>query len=88
MQVIVDGTMGLLGLPGSRWWLVTGWVLHHLWDMVLHYLGPRQSFAPATYTIPCLSFDLLVAAYIAITYGLVGDRRLGFRHGATQTKRI
>ena len=24
MQVIVVGTMGLLGLRGSRWWLVTG----------------------------------------------------------------
>ena len=83
VQVIVFGTMALLGLRGSPWWLVAGWALHPLWDVVLHYLGPGHSFAPITYTIPCLSFDLLVAAYIAIAYGLIGGHRLGFRDGAT-----
>jgi hypothetical protein len=78
-QVIVFGTMALLGLRGSPWWLVAGWALHPLWDVVLHYFGPGHSFAPVTYTIPCLSFDLLVAVYIAVAYGLIGDRRLGFR---------
>ena len=82
-QVIVFGTLALLGLRGSPWWLVAGWALHPLWDVVLHYLGPGHSFAPITYTIPCLSFDLLVAAYIAIAYGLIGGHRLGFRDGAT-----
>ena len=65
MQVIVFGTMALLGLRGPAWWLAVGWTLHPLWDVVLRYLGPGCSFAPTTYTIPCLSFDLLVAAYIA-----------------------
>ena len=83
VQVIVFGTMALLGLRGSPWWLVAGWALHPLWDVVLHYLGPGHSFAPTTYTIPCLSFDLLVAAYIAIAYGLIGGHRLGFREDAT-----
>jgi hypothetical protein len=83
VQVIVFGTMALLGLRGSPWWLVAGWALHPLWDVVLHYLGPGRSFAPITYTIPCLSFDLLVAAYIAIAYGLIGGHKLGFRDGAT-----
>jgi hypothetical protein len=83
VQVIVFGTMALLGLRGSPWWLVAGWALHPLWDVVLHYLGPGHSFASITYTIPCLSFDLLVAAYIAIAYGLIGGHRLGFRDGAT-----
>ena len=83
VQVIIFGAIALLGLRGSPWWLAAGWALHTLWDVVLHYVGPGHSFAPITYTIPCLSFDLLVAAYIAIAYGLVGDRRLRFRHGAT-----
>lgn len=83
VQVIIFGAIALLGLRGSPWWLAAGWALHPLWDVVLHYVGPGHSFAPITYTIPCLSFDLLVAAYIAIAYGLVGDRRLRFRHGAT-----
>ena len=83
VQVIIFGVIALLGLRGSPWWLAAGWALHPLWDVVLHYVGPGHSFAPITYTIPCLSFDLLVAAYTAIAYGLVGDRRLRFRHGAT-----
>ncbi len=83
VQVIIFGAIALLGLRGSPWWLAAGWAMHPLWDVVLHYVGPGHSFAPITYTIPCLSFDLLVAAYIGIAYGLVGDRRLGFRHGAT-----
>jgi hypothetical protein len=46
VQVIVFGTMALLGLCGSPWWLVAGRALHPLWDVVLHYLGPGHSFAP------------------------------------------
>ena len=83
VQAIIFGAIALLGLRGSPWWLTAGWALHPLWDVVLHYVGPGHSFAPITYTIPCLSFDLLVAAYIGIAYGLVGDRRLRLRHGAT-----
>ena len=82
-QVIGFGAMGLLGLRGSAWWLVGGWALHPLWDVVVHYLGPGHSFAPITYTIPCLSFDLLVGAYIAIAYGLMGSRKIGFREATT-----
>jgi uncharacterized protein DUF6010 len=68
--VAIFGGMALLGLRGSIWWIVAGWALHPLWDVGLHYLGPGRPFAPATYTIACLSFDLLVATYVAIAYGL------------------
>jgi len=75
--VSIYGTMGLLGLRGSPLWLAAGWALHPLWDVGLHYFGPGHSFAPISYTIPCVSFDLLVGGYIAIAYGLglVGGRR-------------
>jgi hypothetical protein len=63
--VAIYGTMGLLGIQRSPWWLVAGWGLHPLWDVVLHFVGPGHAFAPVTYTIPCLSFDLLVAVMIA-----------------------
>src|SRR5918998_4613223 len=67
--VAIFGGMGLVGLLfGSIWWIVAGWALHPLWDVGLHFLGPGRSFAPETYTMACLSFDVLVAAYIAITY--------------------
>jgi hypothetical protein len=75
--VAIFGGMALLGLSGSLWWIVAAWALHPLWDVVLHYLGPGRPFAPETYTIACLSFDWLVAAYIAIApkLGLLRSRR-------------
>ena len=75
--VAIFGAMALLGLRGSLWWIVAAWALHPLWDVVLHYLGSGSTFAPETYTIACLSFDWLVAAYVAIAHvlGLVGGRR-------------
>lgn len=78
-QVVVFDTMALLGLRGSPHWIAAGWALHPLWDAGLHYIGPGRSFAPITYAIACISFDLVVAAYVAIVYGLIGSRRLGFR---------
>ena len=75
-QVIVFGTLALLGLRGSPYWIAAGWALHPFWDVVLHYIGPGQSFTPWTYAIACITFDWLVALYIAIFYGfgLVGER--------------
>ena len=73
-QVVIFGTMALLGLRGSPYWLAAGWALHPLWDVGLHYMGPGRSFAPMTYAIACIRFDLVVAAYIAIAYGLIAGR--------------
>jgi hypothetical protein len=75
-QVVVFGTLALLGLRGSPYWLAAGWALHPFWDFLLHYLGPGHPFTPWTYAIACISFDWLVAIYIVIAYrfGVVGDR--------------
>jgi hypothetical protein len=78
--VIVFGAMALLGLRDSAWWLALGWALHPLWDVVLHYLGPGSSFASQPYAIVCVTFDWVVAAYIAIFYefglfGIASQRR-------------
>jgi hypothetical protein len=78
-QCIVYGAMALLGLRGSPYWLAAGWALHPVWDVALHYFGPGRSFAPWTYAIACISFDLVVALYIVVAYGVIGGRRLGFR---------
>jgi hypothetical protein len=81
---VVFGTMALLGLRGSHWWLAVGWAAHPIWDIVLHYFGPGGSFAPESYVIACLSFDLLIAGYIAVVYGfgLLEDRSPALRQGA------
>jgi hypothetical protein len=77
LQVVVFGTMALLGLRGSPYWLAAGWALHPFWDFLLHYTGPGEAFTPWTYAIACISFDWLVAIYIVVVYplGLVGHRR-------------
>jgi hypothetical protein len=59
-----------------------GWAAHPVWDVALHYFGPGGSFAPDAYAITCLSFDLLVAAYVVIAYGLVARRAPVLRQGA------
>ena len=79
--VAIFGGMGLVGLFNSTWWIAAGWALHPLWDVGLHFVGPGRSFAPETYMIACLSFDLLVAAYVAIAYA-VGELR-----GRTSSRR-
>jgi Family of unknown function (DUF6010) len=84
-HVIVIGTMGLLSLYGSPYWIAAGWAVHPIWDFVPHYLGSGHAFAPESWAISCISWDWLVAAYIVIAYGLVGARRLGFREVATTT---
>ena len=83
-QIIAFGVMGLLGLRGSAdsrrsaYWIAAGWALHPVWDILLHYIGPGKSFAPWPYTIACVSFDWIVAAYIVLAYGLIGPHRLRF----------
>ena len=48
----------------SALWLSLGWLLHPVWDVVLHVSGPGSHVAPEWYAIACLSFDMVVAAYI------------------------
>jgi len=45
-------------------WLSLGWLLHPLWDLVLHLNGPGGHGVPAWYPIACVSFDIAVALYI------------------------
>jgi hypothetical protein len=68
LQCIAFGALGLYGWREPAKWLAIGWALHPIWDFGLHYLGPGRSFAPLSYTIACISFDGVVAAYILIYY--------------------
>ncbi|HEX6732266.1 MAG TPA: DUF6010 family protein [Pyrinomonadaceae bacterium] len=68
MQVSVFSLIGLYGWRGSPNWLALGWALHPLWDVGVHYVGPGHSFAPMGYVFACLSFDLVMAAYVFLAY--------------------
>ncbi|MBD2569088.1 DUF6010 family protein [Anabaena lutea] len=61
----VYGLLAVLGLRYSNWWLMLGWMAHPLWDIGLHLVNQGAVFTPAWYPIACISFDLLVASYIA-----------------------
>lgn len=66
--VIVYGALAWLGLRRSGLWLAVGWALHPAWDIGLHLVGAGAAFAPAWYATACISFDLLVAVYIATRF--------------------
>ena len=87
--VVLYGGLALKGLRGSPLWLAAGWALHPVWDIVLHNIGPGRAFAPESYTIACLSYDLLVAGYIvaAHRFGWVGDRSAARRDPALASTR-
>lgn len=65
LGVAVYGGVALRGLRGSAWWIAAGWALHPVWDVALHFAGPGRAFAPAWYTVSCLTWDLVVAAVVA-----------------------
>lgn len=66
MGIAMYAAMGWRGLKGSPWWLVAGWAAHPVWDIALHFVGPGHTFAPVDYTIPCLTYDIAVAAIYAV----------------------
>jgi hypothetical protein len=66
LGVAIFGAIGWAGVRRSLWWLAAGWTLHPLWDIGLHYIGPGSAFVhPLRYPIPCVSFDWVVAGYVA-----------------------
>jgi hypothetical protein len=90
VQMLVFGTMGLLGLRGSPYWIAAGWALHPFWDLAMHFIGPDFGAGRITYyEIACVSFDWVIAVYIAIVYGLglLGERRAVLRQGTPLLKR-
>lgn len=63
--------VAMRGVRGSAWWLVAGFALHPIWDVLLHLAGPGRTVAPEWYATSCLTYDLSVAAIVAIAI-LVG----------------
>ncbi len=66
--VVVFGGLAVLGLKRSPMSLAVGWGLHPVWDAGLHLVGDGAAFAPQWYVVFCISFDLLVAGYIAARF--------------------
>ena len=65
LGAVFYGALAWLGLRYCVWWLVLGWATHPAWDIFLHLTGAGSTFTPPWYAVGCVSFDLLVAAYLA-----------------------
>ena len=76
------GTMGLLGIGASASaWCAPGGRCTRCGTSCCTTSVPGTA-SPETYTIPCLTFDLAIAAYIAVAYGIFRlDQRSWVRSG-------
>ena len=63
--LLVFTLLALAGVKISAWILAAGWAAHAFWDLLLHKLQ-SAAFVPDWYPLTCLSFDLLLAIYIAL----------------------
>ena len=63
LGVLGYGALAAAGFFVSTKFLALGWLLHALWDTVLH--GPHTPFVPDWYRWACLSFDVLAAIWIS-----------------------
>ncbi len=61
LGVIGYGALAVLGDKYNPIFLILGWSLHVLWDIILH---SPSSIAPESYPGLCLGFDLAVALYL------------------------
>ena len=68
LGVVLYGGFAWLGLRRAPGWLAAGWALHAAWDGGLHLAGVGARFTPDWYVLACLSFDLLVGAYVALRF--------------------
>jgi len=63
--VAIFGSLAMLSVMGSVWWLVAGYALHPLWVIVFHYVGTGSAFVPKEFSLANSGFDLTLAAYLA-----------------------
>jgi len=66
LGVLLYGGFYWLALQHSLLWLAAGWLLHPLWDLALHLMGPGAHLVPDWYAVACVSFDVIVAGFIAL----------------------
>ncbi|WP_197739484.1 DUF6010 family protein [Pseudoalteromonas sp. A25] len=66
--VLLFGIMVMLSRTHSRYFLALGWLVHPVWDVVLHLYWPDTHFAPNWYAIMCISFDITVGGYLIVLF--------------------
>lgn len=64
LGILAYGLFVWLGRRVSFYFVALGWLLHPIWDVVLHLQGPGHAIVPAWYAVACVSFDVLLAVVI------------------------
>ena len=68
MGVAAYGALALFGVLRAPKWVGFGWLLHALWDLVVHP-GGHPGYVPSWYPATCLGFDVVVGSWCAIFPG-------------------
>ena len=68
LGLMAFGAVALVGMVRWPVLLAAGWSLHVIWDVLLHLVSTRP-YIGSWYPLLCISFDLIVAGYIAWRIG-------------------
>lgn len=74
LGAVVYGGVAWIGLRYAPLLIGVGWLLHPLWDAVIHPLQTTD-FVPTWYALACISFDLVIGIYIVYRVFYPNNRR-------------
>ncbi|MEO0473428.1 MAG: hypothetical protein AAF206_27700 [Bacteroidota bacterium] len=64
LGMVIYGLMAWASKRITVWLLPIGWLLHGLWDLLLH-AGGHPAFVPNWYPAICLGFDVCLFVYLS-----------------------
>lgn len=65
--VFIYSAFAIAALRHRLYWLGIGWLLHVVWDAVLHANG-HPGYVPLWYIHACMGFDVVIGAYVLWKY--------------------
>src|SRR5688572_11720546 len=65
LQVLFFMSLAYFGIKRSYWFLVAGYFLHGVWDL-LYPMFANSELLPPDYDYFCLTYDFIVAIYLLI----------------------
>jgi hypothetical protein len=71
--VAIFGSLALLSIVASPWFVFVGLALHPLWSIVFHFVGTGSAFTPGPFALAVAGFDGALALYAL--YCLITDMR-------------